>query len=103
MSTDIIRFRLTGTTRSQLRAFAEETGADLGCRAVAVRSAAGFSLDAYLPEDVFNQAQRQQRNGITLEFIENFSQASRNRRSEVSGSNRYINRGSLPNGLGVKE
>ena len=103
MSDDIIRFRLTGTTLAQLRVFAAETGADLGCRAVAKRDANGFSLDAYLIEDLYIEVLQQNRDGISIEFIENFTQTSRSRRSEVSYGNRYSNPSSIPRGLGIKE
>ena len=103
MEEDTIHFRLTSDSLAALREFAEETGADLGCRPVAKRTEAGFQIDAYLPETAFEVARAQSRAGLNIEWIENFSEASRARRSQVSRINRYASRGAIPRGLGVKE
>lgn len=104
MSEDIIQFRVKASSLDQLREFADETQADLGCRAVARTNEFGeFYVDAYLTDDQLSVAEGTRREGITIERLDNFSATSRQRRSEVSRGNRYSNRGSVPRGLGVKE
>ena len=103
MDDDIIHFRLTAPSLRALRAFAERTGADLGCRAVAKRTGDGFTLGAYLPHAEYETARADARAGVTVSFVENFSEASRARRAEVSSGNRYAARGAVPQGLGRKE
>jgi hypothetical protein len=103
MDDDIIHFRLTATSLRQLREFAERTGADLGCRGIAKRTPRGFSLSAYLPRVAYEEARAEGRTGISIAFVENFTEVSRARRAEVSSVNRYAARGAVPQGLGLKE
>jgi hypothetical protein len=103
MSDDIIRIRLTAASPEALRAFADETGADLGCRPIARRTAEGFQIDAYLPEDAVRSAQTRGIADVAVEWIENSSEISRQRQEEVARGNRYAARGAVPRGLGRKE
>jgi hypothetical protein len=99
----VIQFRLTADTLDAIRLFAEETGADLGCRAVAKRTEDGFVIDAYLPKGAFDEARAIRRAGLRIEYLDDFSETSQKRRAEVSDGNRYANRSAVPRGLGVKE
>ena len=102
MAEDIFHVRLTAESRRVLRDFAEETGADLGCRPVVRRTAEGLVVEAYLPEEAARVAQAR-RGAVRVEIVENFSEESRQRRQEVSRGNRYAARGAIPRGLGRKE
>jgi hypothetical protein len=100
----VYRVRIEAASLSDLRAFLDEIGPDLGCRAVARRSAAGFTIDSLLPESEIETA-RSSRSAsqVTLTVLENLTEVGRERQAEVGDSNRFAARGEIPRGLGRKE
>ena len=91
---------------ADLRAFTDEMQPeDLGCRPVVRRRGAEFVVDAYLPEEQLNAARgTRAAGGVSLEVVENVTEAGVQRQREVGEGNRYATReGTVPRGLGRKE
>ena len=86
----LIHVEVHGAELADLRDFARETGADLGCRATPRREAEGWMVDAYLPEDRL-EAARGARSGarVRLEVRENATAVGRERQAEVGTGNRF--------------
>lgn len=100
----VFRVRLQAATLSDLRAFTDEMAPDLGCRAVARRSAAGFTIDAYLPESQLEMARASRAaSQVSLTVLENQTEVGRERQAEVGEGDRFAARGEIPRGLGRKE
>lgn len=86
----VIHVEVHGPGLEDLRAFARETGADLGCRAIPRREAEGWVVDAYLPEDRLEAARSTRSAGrVRLEVRENATAAGRERQAEVGTGNRF--------------
>lgn len=100
----VFRVRLEAATIADLRAFTDEVDADLGCRPVAKRTAAGFTTDVHLPESRLATV-RSTRAAAQISFtvLENETEAGRARQAEVGTGNRFAARGEVPRGLGRKE
>lgn len=91
---------------TDLKAFTDEMQPeDLGCRPVVRRRGAEFVVDAYLPEEQLNTARRSRAaGGVSLEVVENVTEAGLQRQREVGEGNRFTTRGeNIPRGLGRKE
>lgn len=100
----VFRIRIEAVTLSDLRAFTDEIEPDLGCRAVARRSAGGYSIDAYLPESQLETARASRAaSQVSLTVLENQTQVGRERQAEVGDGDRFAARGEIPRGLGRKE
>ena len=69
------------------------------------RRGAEFVVDAYLPEEQLNTARRSRAaGGVSLEVVENVTEAGLQRQREVGEGNRFTTRGeNIPRGLGRKE
>jgi hypothetical protein len=99
----LIHFEVRGATLDDLRAFADETQADLGCRGIARREAEEYVIDAFLPEDQLAAAQTSQAAAdVTLRIIENLTAVGQERQAEVGTGNRYALRSEPVRGLGEK-
>jgi hypothetical protein len=100
----VFRVRLEAPTRSALRVVLDEVEADVGCRAVARRSASGFAIDAYLPESRLAAARSARAaSAVSMTVMENQTEVGRARQAEVPRGDRYAARGEIPRGLGRKE
>ncbi|MGX5357795.1 hypothetical protein [Kocuria sp. KH4] len=91
----LIHVEVHGAELGELRAFARETGADLGCRAVPRPEAGGWVVDAYLPQDRL-EAARGTRSGarVRVEVREDATAVGRQRQAEVGTGNRFLLGGS---------
>ncbi len=98
----VFHVRVRAPTVGELRAFADSVPADLGCRPVVRRSEGDFVLDVYLSEAVLREAQGRRAN-VSLEVLENMTEAGRQRQAEVGQGNRFEARADVPRGLGRKE
>jgi hypothetical protein len=99
----LIHFEVHGANLDVLRAFADETQADLGCRGIARREAEAYVIDAYLPEDQLAAAQTSRAAAdVTLRIIEDLTAVGQERQAEVGTGNRYAVRGEPVRGLGEK-
>jgi hypothetical protein len=99
----LIHFEIRGATLDDLRAFADETQADLGCRGIARKEAEGYVIDAFLPEDELTAAQNSRAAArVTLRTIENLTAVGQERQAEVGTGNRFAVRGEPVRGLGEK-
>ena len=99
----LIHFEVRGATLDDLRAFADETKADLGCRGIARREGEGYVIDAFLLEDQLVAAQTSPAAAlVTLRIVENLTAVGRTRQAEVGAGNRYALRGEPVRGLGEK-
>ena len=80
---------------ADLKAFTDEMQPeDLGCRPVVRRRGAEFVVDAYLPEEQLNAARgTRAAGGVSLEVIENVTEAGLQRQREVGEGNRFATRG----------
>jgi hypothetical protein len=100
----VFRVRLEAPTRSALRAFLDEVEADVGCRAVARRSATGYAIDAYLLKSRLATARSASTaSAVSMTVLENQTEVGRERQAEVGQGNRYAARGEVPRGLGRKD
>ena len=98
----LLRCRVTGDAHT-LRAFLAETGADVPCRAVAVRAGeVGLALQV-LVEDTEVAARAGRADGPDIEVVEDVTAAMEAARREVSPGGRYADRAAVPHGLGRKE
>ncbi|MFF0943335.1 hypothetical protein ACFYE2_03800 [Kocuria sp. CPCC 205300] len=87
---ELIHVEVHGAALEDLRAFAQETDADLGCRATPRREAEGWVVDAYLPEDRLEAARSTRSAGrVRLEVRENATAVGRERQAEVGTGNRF--------------
>ena len=106
MTTDdspLIHFEIRGATLDDLRAFIDETQADLGCRGVARRDGDEFVVDAFLPENELEAARgARAASRVTLRTIENLTAIGQERQAEVGTGNRYAARSEPVRGLGEK-
>ena len=86
----LIHVEVRGVELENLRAFATETDADLGCRAIPRREAEGWVIDAYLPEDRLETARNARSAGrVQLTVRENATAVGRERQAEVGTGNRF--------------
>ena len=100
----IIRVKVEAPTLADLRTFADEFKADLGCRATPRQKDGRFSIDAYLPESQVEVARRSRAGTrLTIRVLENATAVGRERQKEVGARNRFSVRGQVPRGLGRKE
>jgi hypothetical protein len=78
---------------------------DLGCRPVARRRGEKFVVTAYLPEAQLEAARGSRAaSNVSLEVVENVTEAGRQRQQEVGEGDRFATRGDVvPRGLGRKE
>ncbi|MCA4135734.1 hypothetical protein [Arthrobacter sp. M4] len=87
----LMHFEIRGATLDDLRAFADETNADLGCRGIARKEDEGYVIDAFLPEDELNAAQNSRAAArVTLRTVENLTAVGQERQAEVSTLNRFV-------------
>ena len=99
----LIHFEIRGATLDDLRAFADETGADLGCRGIARQEAEGYVIDAFLPEDELDAAQNARAaERVAVRRIENLTAVGQERQREVGAGNRFAARSEPVRGLGEK-
>lgn len=100
----IIHVTIEADSLADLKAFADDTQADLGCHPVARKVARRFMMHAYLPEEQLATARtRRAAERVTIRVIENATEVGRQRQREVGTGNRFANRGQIPIGLGRKE
>ncbi len=101
----IFHVEITAGTLADLKAFTDEVQPDdLGCRPVVRRRGAEFVVDAYLPEAQLDAARGSRAaSGVSLEVVENVTEAGLQRQREVGEGNRFAARGEVPRGLGRKE
>jgi hypothetical protein len=101
----IFHVEITAGSLADLKAFTDEVQPDdLGCRPVVRRRGAEFVVDAYLPEEQLDAARRSRAaGGVSLEVVENVTEAGLQRQREVGEGNRFAARGEIPRGLGRKE
>jgi hypothetical protein len=101
----IFHVEITAGSLADLKAFTDEIQPDdLGCRPVVRRRGAEFVVDAYLPEERLDAARRSRAvSGVSLEVVENVTEAGLERQREVGEGNRFAARGQVPRGLGRKE
>jgi hypothetical protein len=100
----IIHVEIEADTLADLKAFADESQPDLGCRPVARRVAGKFVIHAYLPEPQLAAARTSPTAArITIRVIENATEVGRQRQQEVGRGNKFANRSRVPRGLGRKE
>jgi hypothetical protein len=101
----IFHVEITAGSLADLKAFTDEVQPDdLGCRPVVRRRGAEFVVDAYLPEEQLDAARRSRAaGGVSLEVVENMTEAGLQRQREVGEGNRFAARGEIPRGLGRKE
>ncbi len=86
----LVHVEVHGAALEDLRAFAQETDADLGCRATPRQEAEGWVVDAYLPEDRIEAARSTRSAGrVRLEVRENATAVGRERQAEVGTGNRF--------------
>ncbi|GAB2614994.1 hypothetical protein GCM10009696_20840 [Kocuria himachalensis] len=86
----LIHVEVRAAELEDLRVFARETGADLGCRATPRREADDWVVDAYLPEDRLATARSLRAAGrVQLEARENATAVGRERQAEVGTGNRF--------------
>ena len=86
----LIHFEIRGATLDDLRAFVDETHADLGCRGIARKEAKGYVIDAFLPEDQLTAAQNSRAAArVSLRTIENLTAIGQERQAEVGTANRF--------------
>ena len=100
----VIHIEIESRSLDDLKAFLDETQADIGCRPIPRRTGDGYVMDAYLPEQQL-QAARETRaaNRVSLRVLENATDLGRERQKEVGEGNRFAARGETPRGLGRKE
>lgn len=99
----LMHVEIRGATLDDLRAFIDETDADLGCRGVARREADGYVVDAFLPEDELEAARNLRAAGrVSLRVVENLTAIGQERQAEVGQGDRYAARGEPVRGLGEK-
>jgi hypothetical protein len=102
----LMHFEIRGATLDDLRAFTDETNADLGCRGIARKEEDGYVIDAFLPEDEFNAARNSRAAArVTLRTLENLTVIGQERQTEVGTGNRFAvrgGRGEPVRGLGEK-
>lgn len=99
----LIHVEVRGASLDDLRAFADETNADLGCRGIARREDDGYVIDAFLPEDELDAARGTRSAArVSLRIVENLTAVGRERQAEVGTGNRYAARGDVVRGLGEK-
>src|SRR4029453_1470345 len=90
----LLPFQIRGTTLDHLRAFADETHADLGCRGIARKEEDGYVIDAFLPEDALNAAQNSRAAArVSMRTIEDLTAVGQERQTEVGAGNRFAVRG----------
>ncbi|HWM06370.1 MAG TPA: hypothetical protein VNP92_28855 [Actinophytocola sp.] len=100
----VLRVRLEAATLAELRSFTDEVDADLGCRAIATRSASGYAIDVHLPESRLESARGSRAaTPVSMTVVENATATGLERQAEVAEGNRYAARGEVPRGLGSKE
>ena len=101
----IFHVEITAGSLADLKAFTDEVQPDdLGCRPVVRRRGAEFVVDAYLPEEQLDAARgSRSASGVSLEVVENVTEAGLQRQQEVGEGNRFAARGEVPRGLGRKE
>lgn len=86
----LIHVEVHGAALEDLRAFAQETGADLGCRAIPRQEAEGWVVDAYLPQDRLEAAHSTRSAArVRLEVRENTTAVGQERQAEVGTGNRF--------------
>ncbi len=86
----LMHVEIHGAELADLRDFARETAADLGCRAIPRRETEGWVVDAYLPEDRLETARSARSAGrVRLEVRENATAVGRERQAEVGTGNRF--------------
>lgn len=94
--------RLSGPDADQLREFLEDSRAESACRPVARRTGEGVETVVLLTGEQVDAA-RSSRGAVTVEVLEDLTEQSAERRSQVGDGNRYAARGAVPRGLGRKE
>jgi hypothetical protein len=101
----IFHVEVTAGSLADLKAFTDEIQPDdLGCRPVVRRRGAEFVVDAYLSEERLDAARGSRAvSGVSLEVVENVTEAGLERQREVGEGNRFAARGQVPRGLGRKE
>lgn len=100
----VVRVRVTGPDAAALRSFIEQSGADVSCRPVAVRTDGGVAAQVLLTRAGLDAARGSRAaGGIELEEIEDVTEGQRAARSAVGTGDRYASRGAVPRGLGRKE
>ncbi|MFF3844939.1 hypothetical protein [Streptomyces sp. NPDC002328] len=100
----VVRCHVVAENTEALREFLRETGADVGCHAVARGTRGGVGLDVYFREDRLDRA-RAARSAPLVDItpVENVTENWLARREEVGGGDRFAARDARPHGLGRKE
>jgi hypothetical protein len=101
----VFHVEIAAGSLADLKAFTDEVQPDdLGCRPVVRRRGEQFVVDAYLPEAKLDAARGSRAaGGVSLEVVENVTEAGLQRQQEVGEGNRFAARGEVPRGLGRKE
>ena len=100
----VLRVQVQGATLDDLRAFTDEVRPDTGCRGVARRTDAGYTLDVYLERSRLDAARGSRAAAqVTLDVVADETANGRARQQEVGTGDRYAARGEVPRGLGTKE
>ncbi|MFI6849605.1 hypothetical protein OG535_03910 [Kitasatospora sp. NBC_00085] len=95
---DILRVRVTAKDADTLRALLREVRPDVGGHPT--REPDGrCSIDAYVPSD---QVTALEREGVTVEEIQNASEAGRLAQAQVGEGDRFAPADARPRGLAVK-
>ncbi|MEV0537339.1 hypothetical protein [Kitasatospora sp. NPDC050463] len=95
---DILRVRVTAKDADTLRALLREVRPDVG--GTPTRGPDGrYSIDAYVPSD---QVAALKRVGVTVEEVENASEAGRLAQAQVGEGDRFAPADAYPHGLAVK-
>jgi len=97
----LLRYRVTAPDAETLRSFIAESGADVSCRPVAVRTDQGLVAQLLLTRSQLGSTRGA--GGVEIEEIEDVTAGQQAALSDVPTGNRFTGRGDIPRGLGRKE
>lgn len=96
----VLRYRVTAPDADALRAFLAESGADVSCRPVAVRTDDGLVAQVLLTRAQLRTTRAAP--GVRLDEEEDVTAAQEAARADVPTGDRFARRGAVPRGLGRK-
>ncbi len=94
------RYRVTAPDADALRSFIAESGADVSCRPVAVRTDRGLVAQVLLAGARLDTPRT---GGVQVEEVEDVTATQQAARADVPPGDRFASRGAVPRGLGRKE
>ena len=97
----VLRYRVTAADADTLRAFIDESGADVSCRPVAVRTDRGLVAQVLLTRSQLGATRGVVR--VQVEELEDVTAGQQAARGDVATGDRFASRGAVPRGLGRKE